>query len=268
MRSYITTLLLATTLILVSCGGGNDVASSGATAVSAATIATTNDASTTASTPTEPKVNGQVDERTGVAPMVAQMTIAQTVTACEASINYGVAGGPHLTDITVPTIYQCFAALPGYAFSNGFWTPALYGGCARSSSFGGSEPWLTLTQKSVCILALNSVENLEQCLYVGGKSWTVGKGSGGCDAGLVVQTETVTVPDYSNGGCARSSSFGGSEPALTPAQMSACVTAVSKASTFKQCFSLGGAWESLPEKKVVTVEGERTGDCVWAYKWY
>ncbi len=67
MRTYITSLMLVVTLGLVSCGGGNDVASSGASAVSAAAPATT--------TPiTEAKVNGQVDERTGVAPVVAAMT--------------------------------------------------------------------------------------------------------------------------------------------------------------------------------------------------
>ena len=81
MRTYITTLLLATTLTLASCGGGNDVASSGASAVSAAASATTTTAtasapSTLATPTTEPKVNGQVDERTGVAPMAAQMTVA------------------------------------------------------------------------------------------------------------------------------------------------------------------------------------------------
>ena len=67
MRTYLISLLAA--LALVACGGGNDVASSGATAVSAAT--------TSSATPTtEAKVNGQVDERTGVAPVAAKMTIA------------------------------------------------------------------------------------------------------------------------------------------------------------------------------------------------
>ena len=82
MRTYITTLLLATTLILASCGGGNDVASSGATAVSAA-------APTSTTTPTEAKLNGQIDERTGVAPVVAKMTIS-------GSVNY----------YTVPSVYR------------------------------------------------------------------------------------------------------------------------------------------------------------------
>ena len=76
MRTYITTLLLATTLILASCGGGNDVASTGASAVSAAApvTSTTATASAPSKAATEPKVNGQVDERTGVAPVVAAMT--------------------------------------------------------------------------------------------------------------------------------------------------------------------------------------------------
>ena len=69
MRTYITALILAATLALVSCGGGNDVASSGASAVSAAAPSTPT---------TEAKVNGQIDERTGVAPVVARMDIAQS----------------------------------------------------------------------------------------------------------------------------------------------------------------------------------------------
>jgi len=61
---------------MVSCGGGNDVASSGSTAVSAAATSTPTPSTTAVTatpTPTnaEPKVNGQIDERTGVAPMVA-----------------------------------------------------------------------------------------------------------------------------------------------------------------------------------------------------
>jgi len=53
-------------LTLVACGGGNDVASSGATAVSAASPVTT-----PATPTTEPKLNGEINERTGVTPMVA-----------------------------------------------------------------------------------------------------------------------------------------------------------------------------------------------------
>jgi len=72
--------MLVATLGLVSCGGGNDVASSGASAVSAAAPASyASPASAPATAATEPKANGQVDERTGVAPVVAKMTISGSV---------------------------------------------------------------------------------------------------------------------------------------------------------------------------------------------
>ena len=80
MRTYLISLLAS--LAIVACGGGNDFASSGASAVSAATSATTPDVTPnttattpTVSTPTKPKINGQIDERTGVAPVAAQATI-------------------------------------------------------------------------------------------------------------------------------------------------------------------------------------------------
>ena len=80
MRTYITSLMLVVTLGLVSCGGGNDVASSGASAVSAAAPASNaSPASAPSTAATEPKVNGQIDERTGVAPVVAKMTISGSV---------------------------------------------------------------------------------------------------------------------------------------------------------------------------------------------
>lgn len=84
MRTYITAFMLVATLGLVSCGGGNDVASSGATAVSAAAPASSPASAPSSKTvvtqpTTEPKVNGQIDERTGVAPVVAQATIAPSV---------------------------------------------------------------------------------------------------------------------------------------------------------------------------------------------
>ena len=96
MRTYITTLLLATTLILVSCGGGNDVTSSGASAVSAAAPSTA---------ATEPKVNGQIDERTGVAPMAAQMTIWTVYSngGCANSSSFGGWGQP----LTSAQMYAC-----------------------------------------------------------------------------------------------------------------------------------------------------------------
>jgi len=80
MRIYLTSLAFAVIFGLVSCGGGNDMTSSGATAVSAAasttatpTIAT--ESTTAVASPnaiTQPKLNGQIDERTGVAPVLAK----------------------------------------------------------------------------------------------------------------------------------------------------------------------------------------------------
>ena len=213
------------TLFLTSCGGGNDGASTGT-------------------------------------PVVAQATIAQTVTACEASATFGGTGPlvisvSNPTQQSNPTLQQCWDALPGYAWGSP-WVVTLYGGCARSSSFGGSEPALTLAQKSACITAVDNAENLEQCFSLGGKSWTVGK-EGGCDAGLVVQSETVT--NYSNGGCGKSSTFGGNEPALNVAQQIACQNAFGNALTFQQCFSLGGIWSSLPKIVIDEAGQKRTGLC-------
>ena len=115
--------------------------------------------------------------------------------------------------------------------------------------------------EDACITALNNAENLEQCFSLGGKSWTVGKGSGGCDVGLVVKTETVTVTDNSNGGCGKSSTFGGNEPALTLAQQIACQKAFGNALTFQQCFSLGGIWATLAKVVIDGAGHERTGVC-------
>ena len=107
MKKRLLVLLFSlASLALVSCGGGNDVASSGATAVSAAAPTP---ASTTTAT-TEPKVNGQIDERTGVAPVVAQLTIAQTVAACLASKTYG-GTGPLLTATTNPPNFLCMTIM-------------------------------------------------------------------------------------------------------------------------------------------------------------
>ena len=117
-------------LALVACGGGNDVASSGASAVSAATSATTPDVipNTTAttpvvSTPTKPKINGQVDERTGVAPVAAQATI---------------------------------------------WTVYSNGGCADSPNFGGFGPWLTPAQQNACYIAIYAATTEDRCMALGG----------------------------------------------------------------------------------------------------
>jgi len=83
MKKKLLVLLFSlVTLGLMSCGGGNDVTSSVTTAVSAATSTTTpvvtpntTAATPTVSAPTKPKINGQIDEQTGVAPVAAQMTV-------------------------------------------------------------------------------------------------------------------------------------------------------------------------------------------------
>ena len=90
MKKKLLVLLFSlATLGLASCGGSNDIAASGTSAVSAA-------ASTSTTTPTEAKLNGQVDERTGVAPVGAAMTIASwcsTYTNSAAGvINWNVCG--------------------------------------------------------------------------------------------------------------------------------------------------------------------------------
>ena len=119
MRSYITALMLLATLGLVSCGGGNDVASSSASAVSAAAPVTTTTAtapSTPATTATEPKVNGQVDERTGVAPVVAAMTPWSPTAngGCLQVTNYAGLSSAQQTACNIASTYavnqwQCYA---------------------------------------------------------------------------------------------------------------------------------------------------------------
>ncbi len=138
MRTYITALMLAATLALVSCGGGNDVASSGASAVSAAAPATTNDA-TTASTPTEAKVNGQVDERTGVAPVVAQITPWSPTAngGCGNSSTYGYGNsGPSLTTAQYNACNSAFSNVQTIQLCNAL------GGSASGNNSSGSCMWL------------------------------------------------------------------------------------------------------------------------------
>ena len=128
-RKLLVLLFLLATLALVSCGGGNDVASSGASAVSAAATAPDANTAITQSTATaakqtnEPKINGQVDERTGVAPVAAQMTI---------------------------------------------WTVYSNGGCANSSSFGGWGQPLTSAQMYACEIATMNANTNAQCSALGG----------------------------------------------------------------------------------------------------
>ena len=108
MRTYLISLLA--TLTLLSCGGGNDVASSVSTAVSAAATSTSTPSTTAVTatpTPTnaEPKVNGQIDERTGVAPVAAQMTIWTVYSngGCANSSSFGGWGQP----LTSAQMYAC-----------------------------------------------------------------------------------------------------------------------------------------------------------------
>ena len=94
MRTYLTSLAFAVIFGLVSCGGGNDVASSGATAVSTmasatATATTATESTTAVASPnaiTQPKLDGQIDERTGVAPVIAKSEFGKnycvTCTSC------------------------------------------------------------------------------------------------------------------------------------------------------------------------------------------
>ena len=143
MRTYITAFMLVATLGLVSCGGGNDVASSGASAVSAAAPVTTTAATAPATTTptTEAKVNGQVDERTGVAPLAAAMTVG-------GSVNYYTQnfGGNSYGAFLVNSSYPCaFASNSNEAIAsclkssvNQFAFYNLNGATYYSQNFGGN----------------------------------------------------------------------------------------------------------------------------------
>ena len=130
-KKLLVILFSLASLALVACGGGNDVASSGASAVSAAATAPDANTDITQSTATaakqtnEPKINGQVDERTGVAPVAALMTI---------------------------------------------WTPLSNGGCGKSSTFrdGVGGPSLTWAQQNACNNAINNATSSAQCIALGG----------------------------------------------------------------------------------------------------
>jgi len=132
-RKLLIPLFSLATLVLTSCGGGNETSSTGT-------------------------------------PVVAQATIAQIVTACEASSSYG-GTGPLLTNITVPTIYQCTDALPGIAWGDP-WTVYLYGGCASSSSFDGPNAPLNNNQINACTGALYVASTPQECEQGLGGIWT------------------------------------------------------------------------------------------------
>ena len=143
MKKRLLVLLFSlASLALVSCGGGNDVASSGASAVSTAASATTTTSTASApstTTATEPKVNGQIDERTGVAPVVAQLTVWTVYSngGCGNSVSVNLfANGPPVTNAQVracitaagyaQTLTQCNAL--GGSFSP-YFPQSIYGSC-------------------------------------------------------------------------------------------------------------------------------------------
>ena len=143
MKKKLLVLLFSlATLGLASCGGSNDIAASGTSAVSAA-------ASTSTTTPTEAKLNGQVDERTGVAPVAAQMTVASW---CSTYSN------------------------PAAGFIN--WNVC---GCGQSSSFGGSGPALNMNQNLACNLAFSGAFSKAQCTSLGG-GWVLANACCACIA--------------------------------------------------------------------------------------
>ena len=227
MRTYITAFMLVATLGLVSCGGGNDVASSGASAVSAAAPVTTTTATAPSTAATEAKVNGQVDERTGVAPVVAQATLCT---------------GPCPSPPNPWTVY--------------------YGVCTKSTSFGGMDRPLTPAQTSACI-ALVAQATVAQTVEACEASASYG-GTGPRFTDPIIQHCWDALPGYAwgspwvvtnYGGCARSSSFGGSGPALNTAQQYACGEALTYASNTSECSQLGGNY--------VTQHGSAGG--TWSY---
>ena len=133
-RKLLVLLFSLTSLDLTSCGGGNEGASTGS-------------------------------------PVVAQITIAQTVEACTASATYGGTGAL-LTATTAPTLFQCATALPNIATGNPWWTPYSNGGCLNSSSTtGGDGPPLTPTQGIACQNAINNIYDYDSCTALGG-SWS------------------------------------------------------------------------------------------------
>ena len=143
MKKKLLVLLFSlATLGLASCGGSNDIAASGTSAVSAA-------ASTSTTTPTEAKLNGQVDERTGVAPVAAQMTVASW---CSTYSN------------------------PAAGFIN--WNVC---GCGQSSSFGGSGSALNMNQQAACDLAFSDAFSKAQCTSLGG-GWVLANACCACIA--------------------------------------------------------------------------------------
>lgn len=176
MRTYLISLLAA--LALTSCGGGNDVASSGATAVSAA-------APTTTTVGTEAKVNGQVDERTGVAPVVAKMTIGATVTigasggpcpgigikACSSVTSQSQCPNYYLETARIQCAWNGSYCSDGGGSCGAPWTVYSNGGCAKSWNFNQGSLVLSIPQLNACVTALNAwvkTDPISACTALGG----------------------------------------------------------------------------------------------------
>ena len=103
--------------------------------------------------------------------------------------------------------------------------PTANGGCLNSSSYGGSGPALTQAQQAACTNAISNATTNPECNALGG-NWQ--------------DQSECNYSAYANGGCANSSSFGGSGPALTQAQQHACGEALTYASNTSECSQLGG----------------------------
>jgi len=148
MKKKLLVLLFSlVTLGLMSCGGGNDVTSSGASAVSAAAPATASASSAITSTlitTTEPKVNGQIDERTGVAPVVAQATIWTVYSNGGCAKSFG-GHGPRLTQAQQNACNQAVGIAnncgPGSSYAT------IYAQC---SALGGDLMWMAPNSCFAC----------------------------------------------------------------------------------------------------------------------
>ena len=189
MKKKLLVLLFSlATLGLASCGGSNDVASSGATAASASapvTTTTASTASTPATTTTEPKVNGQVDERTGVAPVVAKMTIGATVTigasggpcpgigikACSSVTSQSQCPNYYLETARIQCAWNGSYCSDGGGSCGAPWTVYSNGGCAKSWNFNQGSLVLSIPQLNACVTALNAwvkTDPISACTALGG----------------------------------------------------------------------------------------------------
>ena len=189
MKKKLLVLLFSlATLGLASCGGSNDVASSGATAASASapvTTTTASTASTPATTTTEPKVNGQVDERTGVAPVVAKMTIGATVTigasggpcpgigikACSSVTSQSQCPNYYLETARIQCAWNGSYCSDGGGSCGAAWTVYSNGGCAKSWNFNQGSLVLSIPQLNACVTALNAwvkTDPISACTALGG----------------------------------------------------------------------------------------------------